>query len=138
MKLEDIYEILKKKGINPSHHRINVFEYFIEHESHPTVDEIYRDIIKKIPTLSKTTIYNTLNLFLEKGLVQTISVEENETRYDLFLEEHSHFKCVECGKLYNLEMPELKFKENPPHRIVEKHIVFKGVCQNCINQKSGD
>ena len=69
--IENRVEILKnelvKKDIRPSYHRIKVLEYLFDHEDHPTADEIYAVLHSQIPTLSKTTVYNTLNSFVEAG-----------------------------------------------------------------------
>jgi len=105
---------------------------------HPTVDTIYKALCPEIPTLSKTTVYNTLNLFVEKKLVQVIVIEENETRYDLITHTHGHFKCNCCGALFDVELnidysmsPELADCE-----IDEKHIYFKGLCKNCKGKQN--
>jgi len=102
------------------------------------VDTIYKALCPEIPTLSKTTVYNTLNLFVEKKLVQVIVIEENETRYDLITHTHGHFKCNSCGALFDVELnidysmsPELADCE-----IDEKHIYFKGLCKNCKGKQN--
>ena len=64
--VENVGEYLKENGIKPSYQRMKIYEFLLQNRIHPTVDTIYRALNKEIPTLSKTTVYNTLNLFIEK------------------------------------------------------------------------
>ena len=86
--IENIGDYLKSHDIKPSYQRIKVFEYLMQHKNHPTVDMIYKSLVDEIPTLSKTTVYNTLNLFIEKQIAVVIVIEENETRYDVDINFH--------------------------------------------------
>ena len=61
------------------------------------MEQIYTVLHKEIPTLSKTTVYNTLNTLIDAGLVKLITIDENETRYDIDTTTHGHFKCESCG-----------------------------------------
>ena len=67
--LNTVKQYLLERDIKPSVQRIAVMTYLLEHRTHPTVDEIYLELQDKIPTLSKTTIYNTLKLFVEKKAI---------------------------------------------------------------------
>jgi Fur family peroxide stress response transcriptional regulator len=82
---EDLKEKLKKKNINLSYQRLKVLEYLTQVRTHPTVDQIFTDLQKDISTLSKTTVYNTLRVLVQAGLVRVITIEDNETRYDIDL-----------------------------------------------------
>ena len=134
MNIDDIGEYLKKHGIKPSYQRIKIFEYMLEKRNHPTVDLIYRALLPEIPTLSKTTVYNTLNLFTEKGIVLLIVIEENETRYDADISDHGHFKCENCGNVYDFDfdISKMDIKGLRGFEIKEKHIYFKGLCSECM------
>jgi Fe2+ or Zn2+ uptake regulation protein len=134
----DIKEILVKNGISPSYHRLRIYEYLVNNHIHPTADMIYADVIKNIPTLSRTTIYNTLKTFTEKGLISSITIEDNEVRYDADISLHGHFKCISCGALYDIDVDHLHVekkliinKKINGHLITEKHIYFKGICKKC-------
>ncbi len=70
----------------------------------PTVEQFFTNFHKDIPTLSKTTVYNTVRILLEAGLVRVITIEDNETRYDIATENHGHFKCDSCGKIYDFSI----------------------------------
>ena len=127
--------VLESHGIKPSLHRLKILEYLMAHKNHPTVETIYKDISGDIPTLSKTTIYNTLKTFLEKRVVQAITIEDNEVRFDATIDDHGHFKCLTCGNLYDVDLDADAF--NVPtidgHAISEKHFYFKGTCKECLS-----
>jgi len=131
--IENVGEYLKANGVKPSYQRIKIFEYLVKKRNHPTVDMIYRELVQKIPTLSKTTVYNTLNLFIEKKIAIIIIIEENETRYDADTSIHGHFKCRECQTVIDLDvdLKKMSIDSLDGHQVHEHHIYFKGICKNC-------
>ena len=104
-----VIEKLSSHNIKPSLQRIAVFSYLLEKKNHPTVDMIYSDLHPSMPTLSKTTVYNTLKLFIENGLVQTILIDDEELRYDADTSNHLHFKCTKCKSIHDIFV-----EQNPP------------------------
>lgn len=136
-------DILQKNGIKPSYHRIKILEYLIAGKHHPTVDEIYTNLVIAVPTLSKTTVYNTLNLFMKVDLVRRIAIEDNETRYDATVAEHGHFKCLQCKKIFDfpLDVESISAPELADFDIEEKKVYFQGTCPGCLglikNEKTG-
>lgn len=135
MNIENISEYLKSHNIKPSYQRMKIFEFLLDNRTHPTVDEIYQTLVKEIPTLSKTTVYNTLNLFVKEKITLLITIEENETRYDADTDIHGHFKCEKCGSVYDFstDISELTIKELDNFQINQQDIYFKGLCVDCIN-----
>lgn len=133
--ITDIGAYLKKNDVKPSYQRMKIFQYLLENRVHPTVDTIYKALCTEIPTLSKTTVYNTLNLFMEKKLVNLIVIEENETRYDVKTEIHGHFKCEKCGNIYDIDLNlnDITDGKLQGFKIKEHHHYFKGICNRCEN-----
>lgn len=131
--VENIGEYLRGNGIKPSYQRIKIFEFLMGTKEHPTVDTIYKSLVTDIPTLSKTTVYNTLNLFVENNIAHLITIEENETRYDADVSVHGHFKCEKCGRVadFSVDMGAVAFEELKGFQINQKHVYFKGVCDRC-------
>ncbi|MBS4030678.1 MAG: transcriptional repressor [Clostridiales bacterium] len=125
---------LKKHNIRLSNRRLKVLEYLCNNQNHPTVDQIYVNLHKDVPTLSKTTIYNTLHTLVEVGLVRVINIEDNETRYDILTEDHGHFKCDSCGKIFNfnVDLDSFTTYELSGFRIMDRNLYFKGICQRCL------
>lgn len=131
--LEDLLKELKRKKIRLSHQRLKVLEYLTLNQCHPTVDQIYNNLHMEVPTLSKTTVYNTLNSLTEAGLVRIINIEDNETRYDIRIDDHGHFKCESCKKIYDFNIDINAFETNDLKNfaINDKNVYFKGICPNC-------
>jgi Fur family peroxide stress response transcriptional regulator len=127
---------LTSNNIKPSLQRIKIFEYLYETREHPTVDTIYSNLIEEIPTLSKTTVYNTLKLFIDNGITSTVTIEDNEVRYDAIMEEHAHFKCDNCRNVYDVEIDisALKFKEINSFKVEKTNIHLRGKCNKCLNK----
>ncbi len=128
-----VAKLLENRNIKPSITRVKIMEYLIRHATHPPVEEIYTNLAKEIPTLSKTTVYNALDLFVNSGLARAINVGENESRYDANVSDHGHFKCNRCGRVYdfsiNLEALEEKGLEG--FEIMDRNVYFRGVCPSC-------
>ncbi len=133
---EEISSYLKDHDIRPSYQRMKIFEYLIVNRNHPTIDMMYKNLIPEIPTLSKTTVYNTLNLFVDKKIATVILVEENETRYDADTSIHGHFKCDGCGcvKDLRIDFEDMKIPELEALEVNEHHLYFKGYCEECLKE----
>lgn len=121
-------------SIRPSVQRTAIMEYLMNHKTHPTVEEIYMALNPSIPTLSKTTVYNTLGLFIEKGAVQLLTLDEKNTRYDANISNHAHFYCRSCGKVYDVfsVKPESYAVPSFDDFMVDAvEISYFGVCKVC-------
>jgi len=133
----DIGSYLKAHGIKPSYQRMKIYEYLLEKRNHPTVDMIYKELSRDIPTLSKTTVYNTLNVFTEKKIANILLVEENEARYDAKMEIHGHFKCISCNEIHDVDIniENISLSTLDSFQIDEHHLYFKGICKECLEKK---
>lgn len=131
----DTVDILLAHHIKPSVQRMAIMDYLMAHCTHPTVEEIYSALAPTMPTLSKTTVYNTLKLLTDQGAVRMLSIDERFTCYDALTEPHAHFLCRKCGQVYDLPLPHGLMKEvsnNPEgHDVEEIHYYYKGVCKQC-------
>ncbi|MCD8182356.1 MAG: transcriptional repressor [Bacteroides sp.] len=135
----DVVKRLQTHNIKPSVQRIAIMNYLMEHRTHPTVDEIYTALSPSIPTLSKTTVYNTLKLLSEQGAAQTLTIDERNTCYDADTTPHAHFLCKRCGRIYDLEynanIKEVEGMDMKGHEVHEIHYYYKGVCKNCMKNE---
>jgi len=132
--MEKLSAYLEEAGIQPSYQRLKILEYLQAHRTHPTVDMIYKNLSKEIPTLSKTTVYNALKLFVANGIVQELTIEEKEVRYDADTKPHAHFKCIECGNVYDIALESSIFDTETieGHKVIERHVYLKGFCKDCF------
>ena len=94
----NVYEYLLSYEIKPSVQRIAIMDYLLKHNTHPCIDEIYMALHDDIPTLSKTTVYNTLKLFIEHGAAKMLTIDERNACFDGDTSAHAHFqcKCLTC------------------------------------------
>jgi Fur family peroxide stress response transcriptional regulator len=130
---QDLKKILINKGIKPSYIRLKILEYLITKENHPTVDEIYQELKQIFPTLSKTTIYLNLNLFVKYNIVRSFNMDNNEQRFDFIKQEHINFFCEKCKKVYDIPVNEIKIEyQNNEHKIKETVLYLKGICKECF------
>ena len=128
---EEIMEFLKENDVKPSNIRLKVFKYLLDYRIHPSVDDIYNSLIDEIPTLSRTSIYNTMNLFREKGIVSELFLNEKELRYDVNTELHGHFKCEVCGNIYDFPIVEKFISKLEGFKVKKKSINYYGICAKC-------
>lgn len=136
--MKHIKKELESKDIKPTYQRLCILEYLHANLIHPTVDVIYNKLINRIPTISKTTIYNTLKLFHEKGVVNELTISGIETRYDIITKDHNHFLCKKCGEIYdiNIDFNDLCNKKMiDGNKIDEIQVYFKGICKKCLAKK---
>ena len=70
------------KGVHPSQQRLAIMDYLMKHRTHPTADEIFTALLPSMPTLSRTTVYNTLKVLVEHNAILNINIEEKNARFD--------------------------------------------------------
>jgi len=134
--LDELVKELKEKNIRLTHQRLKVLEYLVNNPIHPTVEQIYGALKKEVPSLSKTTIYNTLHHLSELKLIKVVAIEDNEARFDGDTRDHGHFKCTSCGEIYdfNIDMDRYILENLDGFRINEKIVHFKGICKGCLSK----
>jgi Fur family ferric uptake transcriptional regulator/Fur family peroxide stress response transcriptional regulator len=121
-------------GVKPSIHRMAIMEYLMDNLVHPTAETIFNHLYPLIPTLSKTTVYNTLRLLEEHGAILAINIDEKNVRYDADIHEHAHFKCKLCGSVYDLPVTGIEnlCVERPCDLVItECQVYYKGYCEKC-------
>lgn len=102
---------------------------------HPTVDEIYEEIHKSHPKVSKGTVYRNLNVLSENGEITHVRVPAAD-RYDSRLDKHYHLICMKCGKVTDAP---IEYREEYDKSIFEQtgfavnrhRMIFEGICSEC-------
>lgn len=133
-------EYLQNFGIKPSLQRIAIAEYLMDNRIHPTVDDIYNALYIKVPTLSKTTVYNTLKLFAEQGAVLALVIDDKNVRFDIDTSCHAHFQCCGCNRVFDIPLDKtelLQVRQIDDLLITESHLYYKGYCKECRNKMAG-
>ncbi|HAM15560.1 MAG TPA: transcriptional repressor [Eggerthellaceae bacterium] len=106
--------------------------------NHPTVEEVYRAVERELPSISKATVYRTLNKMVDAGNAMRVVVGSGAERFDHRAEHHSHVSCVVCGKVEDVCAD--AFSDGVDHeaaaaasgyQILGHDLVFAGVCPAC-------
>jgi Fur family peroxide stress response transcriptional regulator len=122
-------ELLRQLGIQPTPQRVAVVEYALNAKSHPSADEVWDNARKKCPTVSRATVYNTLNLLVEKGLLRTQTLKEGTVVFDPNAGKHHHFIDEETGVIYDIPWESLTVNGNESLEqfdIHEYQVVLRG------------
>lgn len=135
-------EYLEAHGVKPSQQRIVIMDFLIHNRIHPSAEEIHQHLCPAMPTLSLTTVYNTLNLLVARNAVKIVNIEDKVLRYDACTEPHPHFLCTHCGKIFDLPaVAAEQILESLPHdqllqtfRVDEVQVIIKGLCPACRNE----
>lgn len=93
---------LRADGIQPSAQRVAVARYVLYTDEHPTADRVWSVVREDFPVISRATVYNTLNLFVEKGLLRAPTLAEGATVFDANTERHHHFVDEDTGRILDI------------------------------------
>ena len=124
--------------MSPSIQRIKILQFIFDNKHHSSVDSIYQELIHEIPTLSKTTVYNTLALFVEKGIINSIIIDNTEILYEQSQKPHAHFQCSVCKNILDIELDSnlYEISEIENHRVEKVNIHLRGVCNECLKNET--
>ncbi len=130
-------EVLENHGVHPSVQRIAIMKYLMEHCTHPTVDTIYTDLLATLPTLSRTTVYNTLQLFCDANAARAITIDKRNVRYEYCDGNHAHFLCTKCGRVFNVDISDhlsSQLYHDERFTVENVELNFVGICSECDHQ----
>lgn len=135
-RVEEAVDKLKMTGVRMTPQRHAILSYLLQTDTHPTVDEIYRALEERFPSMSVATVYNNLKVFLEAGLVRELAYGDGASRFDADMTEHYHAICDRCGKIVDFEYPSLgdierTAKEKTKFIIRGHRMEVYGICKSC-------
>ena len=131
----DVY--LRKRGIKASFQRVSILDFLQGTTTHPSVSQIFEVLHPKIPNLSRATVYNTINLFLDKRIITPVQVDGPEARYDLAEPQHAHFHCQICQKIFDIPTAEIPIPDVlKEFEVREAQLLYRGVCQDCRSRST--
>ncbi len=111
---ESLPRMLRAHGITPTHQRIEIAQVLFEKRWHPSADQILAAVNARYAEASKATVYNTLKLFLEKGLVRELIVDPSKVFYDSNTSVHHHFYDVASGEITDIPAANVRIEGLPP------------------------
>ena len=103
-------KLLRDRGIQPSAQRVAVAQYALTTEDHPSADQVWARVRKSFPMISRATVYNTLNLFVAKGLLQPLVLAEGKVVFDPKVDRHHHFIDEDTGSIHDVPWQALEVK----------------------------
>ncbi len=121
-------------GLKLTPQRMAIFDYLDNNKDHPSAEEIYKAVLKRFPTMSFATVYNTLGALKDKGGVRELTIDPAKKRYDPDTGHHSHLICMACKKVVDVQIdhdPELPESMKRNFTVVNNHVEFYGVCTGC-------
>lgn len=120
---------LRTHGIQPTAQRLAVARFVLGAKSHPTADEVWEKVRARNPTLSRATVYNTLNLFVAKGLLCTQALREGALVFDPCVARHHHFIDEETGAIHDVPWEALEVtgeKSLGEYEVADYQVVMRG------------
>jgi Fur family transcriptional regulator, peroxide stress response regulator len=109
--------------------------------AHPTADSIYEEAKREIPHISKGTVYRNLKVLQENGQVSELNLDGTESRFEAKRENHYHFKCERCGRVFDVDEPvntklDRKVARKTGLEISYHQLEFRGLCHDCQHQQT--
>ncbi len=110
-------------------------------DSHPTADWIYDEARKVIPNISKGTVYRNLKILSKSGEISELNLSGMVSRFEGNQENHYHFRCENCGRVFDLEEPVInelnnRVAEKTGFEVTHHQMEFRGLCRDCRNKSN--
>lgn len=113
-----------------------ILEELLKVTSHPTANEVYDMVRKRLPRIGLGTVYRNLELMAETGMILKLEVGGTQKRFDATVQPHYHVRCLECGKVDDIDIPVHEdinaiAARACQYQILGHHIEFTGLCNDC-------
>jgi Fur family peroxide stress response transcriptional regulator len=135
-RLEHMKAVAKEAGVKLTHQRLEIFRELAATEGHPDAESLFRAVQERVPTVSLDTVYRTVRMLHDLGLVATLGPKRDGIRFDANLDQHHHYVCVRCGLVRDFESEELNSLRLPDSvkdlgGILDARVEVRGVCARC-------
>ncbi len=133
MNNQHLADTLRSRGISPTQQRLAVYRYLLDHRTHPTADTVYQALAAEYPTMSRTTVYNTMRALFGAGLLRIVTIDAEEQHFDADTGDHGHFRCTKCGELFDFTLPHDAAQQLSPNGYSTEifDVYATGVCPHC-------
>ncbi|MFZ5863717.1 MAG: Fur family transcriptional regulator [Nitrospirota bacterium] len=135
MQSQDVSRLLADKALKVTPQRVAVLEFLRGNTTHPSVDDVFQQVRKRFPSISRATIYNTVTTLVEAGLLQEVMIQQEKTHVDWNVDRHHHFQCLKCGIVKDIQYEALTAeqvsKKVSGHLVTGVKVVMEGVCEGC-------
>jgi Fur family peroxide stress response transcriptional regulator len=139
-RLPRLREVLRRAGVKATPQRLEIFREVAGSVDHPDAEAVHHGVRKRMPTVSLDTVYRTLWLFRDLGLIRTLTPSHDRARFDANLAPHHHFICTRCGRTRDFTSGELDALAIPKAvqafgRIESTRVEVHGCCRECAQRK---
>jgi len=128
--------LLKEYDLKVTPQRVAIVEELYKH-GHMNVDDLYKNLLKKFPSISLATIYKNINAMVEKIFLNEVKLPDTKSVYELIKEEHSHLVCSSCGKVEDIMIDtsvlQKSISSETNFKVENTDVVFSGICKDCQN-----
>jgi Fur family peroxide stress response transcriptional regulator len=136
-------EVCRDAGIKLTHQRMEIYREVAQSGDHPDADTVYQGVRQRMPTVSLDTVYRTLWMLKDLGLVNTLGTGRDKARFDANLDQHHHFVCVHCGLTQDLYCEPYNQLKPPKSakawgQVLSAHVEVRGVCAQCVDKLAQD
>ena len=125
----DVVELLQNHGIQPSAHRVAVAQYVLATAEHPSAERVWGRVKERFPMISRATVYNTLNLFVEKHLLRELHLSPDSVVFDPNMERHHHLIDEDTGGIHDVPWNQVEvcnIERLPEYEISDYQVVMHG------------
>lgn len=125
----DAADILKQHGVQPSAQRVAVARFVLDTDEHPSADRIFAKVKRAFPQISRATVYNTLNVMVEKGLLRELVLAPGRVVFDPKTDRHHHFIDADSGRIHDVPWDAVdvgRIAEVPGFDVSEYQVVMRG------------
>ena len=135
-KIKHFEKACRNAGLKITHQRLEIFRELAGAHDHPSVETIYKRLVKKLPTVSLDTVYRTLNTLEKQGVVSKVDTAESQARFEAEMSPHHHIICNECGKITDFHSSDLDEsviwdKVQDWGEVNRMNITLYGLCKDC-------
>jgi Fur family peroxide stress response transcriptional regulator len=135
-RMERFERVCREAGVRLTHQRMEIFREVAQSVDHPNADVVFKRVRERMPTVSLDTVYRTLWLLNDHGLITTLGPSRERTRFDANITRHHHFVCDRCGAtrdFYSEELDEPKLPSSVKAfgQIVTTLFEVRGICRDC-------
>ena len=126
---------LREAGVRVTGPRLRIYEYLLNHRTHPTCDDIYKNLKEEDDSLSLASVYNVTDKLAEVGLVTEIVSPDGQKHYDGIVDFHGHFFCKDCGKILDVSCShDFSPEVLEGSRVDSVSLVISGLCKDCLKE----
>jgi Fur family peroxide stress response transcriptional regulator len=139
-KLELFYQKCEEHGLKVTPQRVFIYEELLKATDHPSIDEIYQRVKRRLPNISFDTVYRTALFLTEKGIIEIVEGHSGSRRFDANTAPHHHFRCLKCHRIIDFESDYFDKVTIPAElqerfRITGRKIILEGVCDDCAKSE---